>query len=193
MTNSTLSVLLIFGLLAISCNRQQAIGEDVPPTKEGTVARSTESHPVQPTAKPSPAPESTPSPGEHRDHDPKHGGTFFMALDDKHHLEGVLLPPAAFRVYLYDAYSRPLPPQELKEAEGKVLWGDSLDAPPIPLRLAADLQCLEAVLDTPARFPVTLTLVLKLPGSSPEARPELFTFPFSHYSEHHAEDPGHSH
>lgn len=50
----------------------------------------------------------------HMDHRPKHGGTFFMTSDNKHHLEGVLategLPKGQreFRVYLYDEFTQPL-------------------------------------------------------------------------------------
>lgn len=50
----------------------------------------------------------------HMDHRPKHGGTFFMTSDNKHHLEGVLVTEGRpkgqreFRVYIYDEFTQPL-------------------------------------------------------------------------------------
>lgn len=185
------SLFLIFGLLAVSCNQQQAVREQASPAKDEPVTSSAGERVASPPAGPSSSPESAESSGVHRDHNPRHGGTFFMALDGLHHLEGILVPPATFRVYLYDVHTRPLASQELSKAEGKVVWGDSSDAPQIPLHPSPDGQCLEAVLGEPARFPVTLTLRLRFPGSPSEARPELFTFPFSHYSGQYAERPDH--
>src|SRR5581483_11196421 len=75
------------------------------------------------------------APMKHQDHDPKHGGIFFMAMDNKHHLEGVLETSGIFRVYLYDAYTHPLPPAKVKQASGTVQVGDAVDAPKIPLAL----------------------------------------------------------
>src|ERR1700733_3640287 len=69
----------------------------------------------------------------HMDHKPKHGGTFFMSLDNLHHLEGVLLPPGTFRVYLYDDHTKPLKPDQVKLASGTIQVGDSDSAPKIPL------------------------------------------------------------
>ena len=121
--------------------------------------------------------------GTHGDHDPKHGGTFFMALDNEHHLEGILLSPGIFGVYLYDAYTQPLGRAELHQASGTVQWGDFDGARETPLAVNDVEQRLEAEFGQEVQFPVTLTLLLRLPGMAPDVRPELFTFPFSDYSE----------
>ena len=120
--------------------------------------------------------------GTHQDHAPRHGGTFFMALDNRHHLEGLLLPPGRFLVYLYDAHTQSVSPAELQQTTGTVQWGFAEDAPQTPLAVAGEGEYLEAMPPVEVRLPIELTLRLRLPGMPPDARPELFTFPFSHYS-----------
>jgi hypothetical protein len=117
----------------------------------------------------------------HSNHIPKHGGVFFMALDNIHHLEGVLLQSGIFRVYLYDVYTKPLSAAKVKQASGTVQVGESANAPIIPLVVGKDVQTLESALGKDLKLPVTLTVSLHLPGSAPSARPEVFTFPFSHF------------
>ncbi len=139
--------------------------------------------PVAGSSEKTPAGKSPDQPmgGRHQDHNPKHGGTFFMAMDNKHHLEGTLLPSGIFRVYLYDAYARPLSQNKVKQASGSVQLGDSPDAPKIPLTVSKDGRTLEVALGKDVKFPFTLTLLLHFPDTPPNAKPELFTFPFSHY------------
>jgi len=126
---------------------------------------------------------ATPDKGAHMDHKPKHGGTFFMSLDNKHHLEGVLLPPATFRVYLYDDHTKPLKAEETKQANGTVQVGDSEDAPKVDLAPGKKKETLEANLGNGVKFPVNLTLLMHLPGMDPVAKPELFNFTFTQFTD----------
>ena len=118
----------------------------------------------------------------HRDHNPKHGGQFFMSLDKKHHLEGVLLAPGIFRVYLYDQYTKPLKSEQTKQASGTVQVGDSERAAKIVLKRGMNKETLEASLGNEVKFPVVLTLLLHLPGMKPDAKPELFNFKFAQFT-----------
>ncbi len=120
--------------------------------------------------------------GEHEDHDPRFGGIFFMALDEKHHLEGTLTPEGLFRVYLYDEFTELLTPEKVGEAEGTIHWGEFPDPPGTPLVAGAAQGTMEAELDREVEFPVTLTLMLKLPETGAGGKPELFTFVFDDYS-----------
>jgi hypothetical protein len=118
----------------------------------------------------------------HQNHNPQHGGVFFMAEDNIHHLEGVLVKPETFRLYLYDAYTIPLDPDSVKETRASVQVGDAEDAKAIPMKVGADGQTLEANVGPKIDFPATYTLKMHLPGEPPDAKPELFTFHYKDFS-----------
>ncbi len=52
-----------------------------------------------------------PNAAAHMDHDPLHGGQFFMAANNYHHLEGALPRPGEFRLYVYDDFKQPVDPR----------------------------------------------------------------------------------
>lgn len=116
----------------------------------------------------------------HQNHKPQHGGVFFMAEDNIHHLEGVMVQPNTFRLYLYDAYTVPLYPENVAESKGTLEVGDSEKE--IPMKVGADGQTLEVNLGAKATFPITVNLNLRLPGEPPDKKPEVFTFHFPDYS-----------
>jgi len=116
------------------------------------------------------------------DHEPKHGGVFFMAPDRVHHLEGVLLPGGTFKVYLYDDYTRPIPASGF----AAVMHLDgSGEAPKLRLSLDPADGTLSIRHLPVRRFPVDLTVWITFPsrsGGSPET--ELFSFSFDGFSSH---------
>jgi Cu/Ag efflux protein CusF len=115
----------------------------------------------------------------HGDHNPRHGGLFFMAADQWHHLEGTFVEPDRFRVFFYNDMTQPL------AADGfsaRVVKSDANAAPigtPIPLKAAADANdVLEANIPG-EKPPLNLKLYLTLKAGDKE---QVFDFMFPAYS-----------
>jgi hypothetical protein len=129
----------------------------------------------------------------HGNHNPQHGGLFFMAPDNWHHLEGTYPEPGVFRLYLYDDYSRPLPADRLKQVTGRVVTGSVFDPVSQTTReLAAhalapegDGNWLEARIDS-MPLPARITARIALTPGAGESR---FDFTFSAYSREAPAEP----
>jgi hypothetical protein len=118
----------------------------------------------------------------HGNHNPQHGGQFFMAADNWHHVEGAYPRAGVFRLYVYDDYARPLSPADLKKVAARVVTNErydaktrtSTDVTAFPLRPSRDNTYLEARL-TGVALPAAMTAKVKIKPDSPEYRFD-FTF-----------------
>jgi hypothetical protein len=118
----------------------------------------------------------------HGNHNPRHGGQFFMAPDNWHHIEGAYPRARTFRLYVYDDYGRPLPPDKLKEIQARIVTSESFDPATrkttelsaFPLRVSRNRGYLEARVDTTA-LPAEMTAKVRFGRDSDEHRFD-FTF-----------------
>ena len=118
----------------------------------------------------------------HGNHNPQHGGQFFMAPDNWHHLEGAYPRDRTFRLYLYDDFARPLPPADMKRVQARVVTRETYDpatrkttdVTAFPLRLSRDGAYFEARID-PAKLPAEMTAKVRFKPDAPEYRFD-FTF-----------------
>lgn len=114
----------------------------------------------------------------HMDHSPKHGGMFFMAPDQKHHLEGTISNRGEFRVYFYDEYTKPIAAEKFT-AQGTA-WTSGKDAEnPLRLRLAPDKAFLVGQVDTSTKFPIRIKIFIDFKDRE---RPQVFDFEFTEAS-----------
>lgn len=109
----------------------------------------------------------------HGNHNPQHGGQFFMAPDNWHHLEGTYPQAGDFRLYLYDDYTKPLARAQQQLVTGTIeVFGKSY-----PLKVAANRRYLEAKID--AALPATMQARIKF---KPDGQSNVFDFNFEKYS-----------
>jgi hypothetical protein len=115
----------------------------------------------------------------HGDHNPHHGGQFFMAEDQWHHLEGTYPSAGLFRVYFYDNFSRPMPAAAFS---GSLVLLDRMqnEVASYPLKPGADPTTLEATVPA-AQAGLPLNAAARI-AFTPGKKPQLFNFPFSKYT-----------
>jgi hypothetical protein len=118
----------------------------------------------------------------HGDHNPRHGGQFFMASDNWHHLEAVYPRAGVFRVFVYDDFTKPI---RLNGITGRAVTREAYDpamktykdVTTFPLTPSKTGRYLEA--RVPLGLPVQITTKVKFLADGPEHR---FDFSFAAYT-----------
>ena len=104
----------------------------------------------------------------HGNHNPQHGGQFFMAPDNWTHLEGTLPQDRVVRIYLYDDYTKPLPREKFAPVRGRIITkattGATTKEVSFPLMPAHGGQYLEARVDAARPGAVVAKIMLKTGG-----------------------------
>ena len=122
----------------------------------------------------------------HGNHNPQHGGQFFMAPDNWHHLEGVHPSSRVFRLYVYDDFGRPLAAAKMRDVQARIVTRETFDPATrkttelraFPLKTVRNRPYLEARID-PAVLPAEMTAKVKFGAEQQEHR---FDFAFASLS-----------
>jgi hypothetical protein len=117
----------------------------------------------------------------HGDHNPRHGGQFFMASDNWHHLEGTYPQAGVFRVFVYDDFTRPISlggitarvTPEASDPAGRT----NATGATIALKSSPSGRYLEA--RVPLTLPAQVTATIRFAAGGPEHR---FDFQFAEYT-----------
>ena len=118
------------------------------------------------------------APRPHGNHNPQHGGQFFMASDNWHHLEGTYLPSGVFRMHLYDDYTKPLPIAQVRNISGAVVVKDPRSGEEKTISLTRSGQYLQGTIGK-LPFPAVMYAKVKFKPDAPDNR---FDFTFDSYS-----------
>jgi len=122
----------------------------------------------------------------HGNHNPQHGGQFFMGSDYWHHVEGVYPSQGVFRLYLFDDYTKPLAADRIRDVKARVVTKEETDpktfvtseVTAVPLLPSAEGPYLEAAMES-LPFPASLIVQATFTEDGKEQR---FDFTFNEYS-----------
>jgi hypothetical protein len=117
------------------------------------------------------------TPRAHGNHNPQHGGQFFMASDNWHHLEGTYLPTGVFRMHLYDDYTKPLQVKDVRTIAASVVTKDA-SGKEVTTPLVRSGQYLQARIGK-LPLPAAMYAKVKFKADGPDNR---FDFTFDSYS-----------
>lgn len=127
--------------------------------------------------------EATLLPRAHGDHNPKHGGMFYMMSDNWHHVEGTYPETGVFRMYFFNEFSKPLEVKDFKvRAVTKEQWDaekkQTIELAAYPMVPSKDGMYLEAKIE-PLATPAQITAKVKLTA---DGREQPFNFTFQNFS-----------
>ena len=110
--------------------------------------------------------------GAHMDHSPRQGGSFFMAPDKMHHLEGVYSAKCGLRLFFYNAFTQPIRADRFKAFIRIVSQKE--DEPEVLrfLEPSKDGSILQATIGGDVSPPFDIEALVKFPQSD---EPQLFT------------------
>ena len=117
----------------------------------------------------------------HGDHNPRHGGQFFMATDAWHHIEGTYPQSGLMRMFFYDNFTKPLALKG-KGMSGSVVIRDKADKEiaTLPLVIGRNGSTMEATVPpVNAALPLRATVKMKFSATMAE---QPFDFTFSEFS-----------
>lgn len=110
----------------------------------------------------------------HLDHDAKHGGVFFMAPDQKHHLEGTMSDKGEFHIHFYDEYTKPISAEKFT-AEGTVRAKGSDKEAPLKMTLEPNKARLRGTVAPSIKFPLSIKVFIDFKDGQ---QPQVFDFDF---------------
>jgi hypothetical protein len=116
----------------------------------------------------------------HGDHNPRHGGQFYMATDAWHHIEGTYPERGLFRLFFYDNFTKPLP---VKGVTGSVVIRDATDKEmaSAPFVLGQNRSTMDAKIPAAnAALPLRATVKMKF---TPTMAEQPFDFQFNAYTQ----------
>jgi hypothetical protein len=114
----------------------------------------------------------------HGNNNPQHGGLFFMAADNTHHLEGAYLATGVFRMYFYDEFTKPQTLAKVKNYKATLMVKDPKTGADTPYSLVRNGRSLQASIGK-LPLPAEMYALVKF---APAGKDNRFDFAFPAYS-----------
>lgn len=114
----------------------------------------------------------------HGNHNPQHGGLFFMASDATHHLEGAYLSTGVFRMYFYDEFTKPQTLAGMKTIKATLMVKDARTGKDTTYSLVRSGRYLQAAI---GKLPLPAEMYANV-KFTPGGKDNRFDFTFPAYS-----------